>query len=521
MTQILKPVKIKSIKNIGFQETYDLTTKKNHNFFVNWILTHNSHSASYGLLAWIQAYYKANYPLEFYVWMLQTLEQVSGKVRYWEKDKVYQLLRDYQAHWYELIFPNINDSKVTFEFAQGKKWEGCIVWFSYIQGIGEKQAEEIVRKQPFTSYADFISRIDRRVVNSKVLKILKDLWLFNTIWWAPLVSEDLVEELNFVDEITDLLWYIIKLSEGIISSELYEILKVEELENNEVTDAFYKKCISKLNSKLKSLWLRFTKKPELYKEDKVFNIEKIKKEIALIWNWAELICKQFKKPVHRRTPFDMIDKREENYTYYQNLAENEEITNREGKVYIRCFTSYFKYLRDRILKMIDKLDVDTEPQVITPSHSILLKYCPILLNVDLSKYVPIVPKLKNFLPLTQINFNSPDQQRGTTIWALFDKSVMPDIIVDWKVNWRKSKIRWNLMVRDQKIPIFINQSTYLKYQELLDNIESWTVLLCSFTRSPWFNLLQISHIALADEFYLAMQGQRPWSEQLKHFHNTF
>ena len=104
---MLKSVKVKSIKSVWVEPTYDIEMSKNHNFIANWIVTHNSHSAAYWKLAWIWWYYKANYPIEFYCWMLQTLGQVSWKVEGTEKDKIFMLLNDYKDHWYKLLYPDI------------------------------------------------------------------------------------------------------------------------------------------------------------------------------------------------------------------------------------------------------------------------------------------------------------------------------------------------------------------------------------------------------------------------------
>ena len=58
------------IERVGVRETYDLTVEGDHNFVANDLIVHNSHAASFALLAYASAYLKAHHPAAFYAALL-------------------------------------------------------------------------------------------------------------------------------------------------------------------------------------------------------------------------------------------------------------------------------------------------------------------------------------------------------------------------------------------------------------------------------------------------------------------
>lgn len=57
--------RIVSIEEIGRRETYDLEIAGNHNFLANGLVVHNSHAASFALIAYASSWLRAHYPAEF------------------------------------------------------------------------------------------------------------------------------------------------------------------------------------------------------------------------------------------------------------------------------------------------------------------------------------------------------------------------------------------------------------------------------------------------------------------------
>jgi error-prone DNA polymerase len=62
--------RIVSIEAAGTRETYDLTVETDHNFLANDLIVHNSHAASFALLAYASAYLKAHHSAAFYAALL-------------------------------------------------------------------------------------------------------------------------------------------------------------------------------------------------------------------------------------------------------------------------------------------------------------------------------------------------------------------------------------------------------------------------------------------------------------------
>ncbi|HEU4394481.1 MAG TPA: error-prone DNA polymerase, partial [Planctomycetota bacterium] len=57
--------RIVSIEDAGSRETYDLQIEGDHNFLANDFVVHNSHAASFALLAWATAWLRCRFPAEF------------------------------------------------------------------------------------------------------------------------------------------------------------------------------------------------------------------------------------------------------------------------------------------------------------------------------------------------------------------------------------------------------------------------------------------------------------------------
>lgn len=511
-----------------------------------------AHSEAYWLLAWIQAYYKANYPLEFYCWMLQTLKQVSWKVEWTEKDKVKNLLLDYKEHWFKLLSPDINKSETTFKIDKDfKTWNEYIrVWLDYIKGVWTKQAVEIVKKQPYEDYYDFLDKVEWRIVNSKVVQICKDMWLFNSIWWAPNINEKLVPEINYIEETIDISEKLLEIMEDIknekeetlteegdeeiIESKVIELYKLmwisEEKYPPTSIDDFWlkevKKVMTKLKSKLKWLSGRIEKKIfwyEMLEDEYISKLDNVKSEIdTKLWNLEKDLKELHKKKDKRSGWLTIFEENKHNLfeDKYQNdldilqkvnkLVYDElsisELSDLEwhSKLYIENLIIYV-YLKD-ILKLVvdvitevsNSLNLDRTCVIIKPDLKYVMKTCWILVNVDLKEYSSLVNDLNKFIPFKALNF-SDELRYFTTIWVIMDKVILNDQLKeDWTVNYNKTKVRGSLMLWDTKKPLFINWHSYLKNKEGLDTLQDWDPVVIRFNISPWFTMIQTQEIVKAD-----------------------
>jgi len=132
-----------------------------------------SHAAAYAMIAYQTAYLKANYPVE-YMAALMTVYCSNS-------DKVALYIADCKRMGVELLPPDINESEIHFTpLGENRIRFGLAA----VKNVGEGAIESIVRarqEKPFISLKDFVSRIDMRTCNRKVLESLVKCGAFDSL----------------------------------------------------------------------------------------------------------------------------------------------------------------------------------------------------------------------------------------------------------------------------------------------------------------------------------------------------
>ncbi|GAB4219462.1 MAG: DNA polymerase III subunit alpha [Candidatus Microgenomates bacterium] len=127
------------------------------------------HSASYGLIAYWTAYMKANFPVEYMTALLSAeLQGIAGPQR---EIKMSQAIEECNRMGIKVLPPDINKSKMNFSI----EGESIRFGLSAIKNVGEAAIESILtaRKDgPFSSFKDFLYRVDLRKVNKKTVESL-------------------------------------------------------------------------------------------------------------------------------------------------------------------------------------------------------------------------------------------------------------------------------------------------------------------------------------------------------------
>jgi len=129
-----------------------------------------AHAASYGMLAYQTAYMKANYPVE-YMTALLTAESNDN-------EKISAAVNECRRVGVKVLPPDINESDIGFKIVSEKgSLDGKAVRFglSAIKNVGEAAINAILEardQEKFSSFADFIARVDSRRVNKRVLESL-------------------------------------------------------------------------------------------------------------------------------------------------------------------------------------------------------------------------------------------------------------------------------------------------------------------------------------------------------------
>jgi DNA polymerase-3 subunit alpha len=123
-----------------------------------------SHAAAYALVAYQTAYFKAHYPAAF---LAANMSAIMN-----DTDKVKVFVDDARAHGLTLRAPDINDSNYRFEPVDAKTIRYGL---GGIKGTGEAAIAAILEARkagPFQDLFDFCHRVDKRLVNRRVVESL-------------------------------------------------------------------------------------------------------------------------------------------------------------------------------------------------------------------------------------------------------------------------------------------------------------------------------------------------------------
>ncbi len=119
-----------------------------------------SHSVAYALITYQTAYLKHYYPKEFLCASLSFED---------DKTKFRLFLYEARRHNIEVLGPHINYSKDNFAIDP----EGRIRFgLDRVKYCGGKSLSDILSKQPFTSFDDFLKRVNRTITNVRVQQYL-------------------------------------------------------------------------------------------------------------------------------------------------------------------------------------------------------------------------------------------------------------------------------------------------------------------------------------------------------------
>jgi DNA polymerase-3 subunit alpha len=146
----MKSCKIKTIEPLGEKDSFNITVDSDSHLFVaNGFITSNSHAVCYTMFSAYELFFKAHYPLEFYCVVINEVDRSKEKKGV---DILNQRVRHAVSHAIKILPIDINHSK--------EKWsiEGnCLRAGLEIKGLG-KEAETVVKNQPYSSFSDFLEK---------------------------------------------------------------------------------------------------------------------------------------------------------------------------------------------------------------------------------------------------------------------------------------------------------------------------------------------------------------------------
>ena len=135
-----------------------------------------AHSVSYALIAYWTAYFKANYPAEY---MLAVLNTRAGNL-----ERVALAVAECHRMGIHVLPPDMNRSGVGFSMEVHEAEPAVRFGLAVVKNVGEAWARALVetrRERPFLSVGDFFRRIDRASVNRRALESLVRVGAFDAL----------------------------------------------------------------------------------------------------------------------------------------------------------------------------------------------------------------------------------------------------------------------------------------------------------------------------------------------------
>lgn len=130
-----------------------------------------SHSTCYAMVAYVMMYLRTYYPAQYFSSLLSNTENSEAMQDGVRANLFQNYVTEIQKTFgIKILKPDVNESGAdVFRIKDDKT---LLYALGHIKDVGTKAAVEIVSKQPFTSFKDFISKVNRRIVNKRVIKAL-------------------------------------------------------------------------------------------------------------------------------------------------------------------------------------------------------------------------------------------------------------------------------------------------------------------------------------------------------------
>jgi DNA polymerase III alpha subunit len=145
--------RVTAIEPMGLRETYDLQIEGDHNFLANDFVVHNSHAASFALIAYASAYLKVHHAAAFLCAMLN-----NYPLGFYHPAT---LVKDAQRHGVEVLPIDVTRSGWSASIENGAVRLGL----RYVKRLREQAGRGIEAERiagGFSSLADFVRRTDLR-----------------------------------------------------------------------------------------------------------------------------------------------------------------------------------------------------------------------------------------------------------------------------------------------------------------------------------------------------------------------
>lgn len=125
-----------------------------------------SHAVLYSMIGYKTAYLKAHFPIEFL--MANLMAEVKSNTPD-SKVNITKIKKEIKAHKVKITPPDINHSELTYTISETNK---LLTGLDALKFVGEEAIKDITAKRPFTSFFDFMSRVDSKKVRANNIQAL-------------------------------------------------------------------------------------------------------------------------------------------------------------------------------------------------------------------------------------------------------------------------------------------------------------------------------------------------------------
>lgn len=169
----VKKTKIVRVTPVGVEQTYNMEMRApHHNYFVNGLLSANSHSVAYAHVAYQTAYLKAHYPEHFYAAVMTNVTDDTAKI--------FKYASELRSQGIKMLPPDVNQSGPGFTPVERAVRYGLCA----IKGIGQTAVDAIIaarQEKPFRSIFDFAERVGEKGSGKRVLESLVCAGAFDSL----------------------------------------------------------------------------------------------------------------------------------------------------------------------------------------------------------------------------------------------------------------------------------------------------------------------------------------------------
>ncbi len=168
--------KVIRISYVGKRQGFDLEVKHpSHNFLLaSGLFTSNSHAVFYSINGYITAYLKCHYPAAFLAAYLKVKTAKGGLNR---EDEINMAKTECRRLGIKIVPPDINKSSSGYEVLDEHT---IVMGLAAVKGMGIKALEQVIGNQPFSSFKDFLFKVNARIVNKTKLEVLAKAGCFDS-----------------------------------------------------------------------------------------------------------------------------------------------------------------------------------------------------------------------------------------------------------------------------------------------------------------------------------------------------